>query len=268
MYASREFQSAEYLTEYLTSDSPDDDDDADEQQKLQAGGVGMGGEAVRTGELRRAAPHRQQSSDFGFIDLHPQHPQPQQEREEEGEGTEMDMAVMGGLGLLVGEQPVISAASLNFRASTVLTEKIIVEIAASIKVFRPSRSLHQLVTDREEGRAGGDGGADSSGAISIDLVVSGGGLKGYFVCGCVSVLQRQLASHNMHIARVSGASAGAWSGFFICTGITTAMWMESYYKCYDNPHRCVCVCVCASYEGETCCLSLSRFPGVLPSSCL
>lgn len=121
-----------------------------------------------------------------------------------------------------------------------LTEKIIAEIAASIKVFRPSRSLHQLVTDREE-RGGGEEGDSSSGngAISIDLVVSGGGLKGYFVCGCVSVLQRQLASHNMHIARVSGASAGAWSGFFICTGITTAMWMESYYKCYDNPHRCV-----------------------------
>lgn len=160
---------------------------------------------------------KQESCDFGFIDHH---------RQQETEFmTDIDE-------IIVPHQ--VSAANLNFRASTILTEKIITEISDSIRVFKPSRSLHELLSGHD------DEDMDTSTPMAtIDLVVSGGGLKGYFVCGCVSVLQRQLATHNIHIARVSGASAGAWSGFFICTGITTAMWMESYYKCYDNPHRTI-----------------------------
>lgn len=130
----------------------------------------------------------------------------------------------------------VSAEDLHYRASTVLTEKIITEISDSIKVFKPSRSLHQLTTENRSSEGGILTGAP---AASIDLVVSGGGLKGYFVCGCLSVLQQQLAQHNIHIARVSGASAGAWSAFFICTGITTATWMESYYTCYEHSHRAI-----------------------------
>ena len=74
---------------------------------------------------------------------------------------------------------------------------------------------------------------------SVDVVISGGGLKGYFVCGCVAVLQRQLQTHNIEIARVAGASAGAWSAFFICTGVSTALWIESYHKLVENPDRTI-----------------------------
>jgi predicted acylesterase/phospholipase RssA len=67
----------------------------------------------------------------------------------------------------------------------------------------------------------------------------GGGLKGYFVCGCVAVLQQQLQNHNIEIARVAGASAGAWSALFICTGITTSIWIESYHKLLENPDKTI-----------------------------
>lgn len=74
---------------------------------------------------------------------------------------------------------------------------------------------------------------------TIDVVISGGGLKGYYVAGCVAVLQRQLTTHNIEIARVSGASAGAWSAFFICTGVSTTLWIESYHKLLENPDRTI-----------------------------
>jgi hypothetical protein len=220
MFASRELRSAEYLC----TDSPDESEAELEQP---AGSMPTGVHAHRT---RTLLP--QESCDFSFID--DQHDCDQDEQRYIGEvpGGEISVA------------HTISAAALKFRASTVLTEKIIAEVSASIRVFKPSRSLHELVTDREEQQSQNQNltqtAAQSLPTASIDLVVSGGGLKGYFVCGCVSVLQRQLASHNIHIARVSGASAGAWSGFFVCTGVTTAMWMESYYKCYDNPNRLQC----------------------------
>lgn len=67
----------------------------------------------------------------------------------------------------------------------------------------------------------------------------GGGLKGYFVCGCVAVLQNQLQCHNIEIGRVAGASAGAWSALFICTGISTSLWIESYHKLLENPNRTI-----------------------------
>lgn len=90
MYASREFQSAEYLT----SDSPDIDDDEPQGQGTQ-------------GSRKAEALQRQESSDFGFIDLH-------QQQQQQGHGQE---GLDEGEGL-VSEQPVISAASLHFRAST------------------------------------------------------------------------------------------------------------------------------------------------------
>ena len=34
---------------------------------------------------------------------------------------------------------------------------------------------------------------------------------------------------NVKIARVAGASAGAWSGLFMCTGLGTRRWIETYY---------------------------------------
>jgi predicted acylesterase/phospholipase RssA len=74
--------------------------------------------------------------------------------------------------------------------------------------------------------------------ISYSFIL-GGGLKGYFVCGCVAVLQHQLQQHNLEVGRVAGASAGAWSALFICTGISTSLWIESYHKLLENPDKTI-----------------------------
>ena len=49
-------------------------------------------------------------------------------------------------------------------------------------------------------------------AAEIDLVISGGGLKAFFACGAADVLKHALYTHNIRIARLAGASAGAWAG--------------------------------------------------------
>ena len=69
----------------------------------------------------------------------------------------------------------------------------------------------------------------------IDLVISGGGFKGYFMCGAAHVLTKELAKRNMRINRIGGTSAGAWAGLFICCGFTASHWMETYFACKDRP---------------------------------
>ena len=48
------------------------------------------------------------------------------------------------------------------------------------------------------------------GVQEVDVVISGGGMKGYFVTGAFAVLG---GLHSIRVARISGASAGAWYGF-------------------------------------------------------
>lgn len=96
----------------------------------------------------------------------------------------------------------------RMRASTLLTEKIIRQISNSIKIFRPSKSLQQITQRANKKSISNDYDDDETNkkpTAEIDLVISGGGLKGYFICGCISILQQQLANHNIEIARVSGA---------------------------------------------------------------
>jgi predicted acylesterase/phospholipase RssA len=71
---------------------------------------------------------------------------------------------------------------------------------------------------------------------SIDIVISGGGLKGYFVTGASVVLKRELDARGITIARAAGTSAGAWAAMFLLLGITTNDWIETYYACQDRPH--------------------------------
>lgn len=71
---------------------------------------------------------------------------------------------------------------------------------------------------------------------SIDVVISGGGLKGYYVTGASVVLKQQLDAHKITIARAAGTSAGAWAAMFLLLGITTNDWIETYYACQDRPH--------------------------------
>lgn len=116
------------------------------------------------------------------------------------------------------------------RPSIQLTEKIVKDISNSINIFKPSKSLHDIVVDNPYA-------IDSNPVAEIDLVISGGGLKAYYMSGCLMVLQNQLARHNINIVRVAGASAGAWSALFICAGIPLSVIIESYYRTLEQPHK-------------------------------
>jgi hypothetical protein len=70
-----------------------------------------------------------------------------------------------------------SSANLNslnppvkIRPSSALTEKIIIEISKSIKIFKPSRSLYQLTLDSQSQNTYQE---DARPLTSIDVVISG-----------------------------------------------------------------------------------------------
>lgn len=48
---------------------------------------------------------------------------------------------------------------------------------------------------------------------------------------------RELKKYKVKIARVAGASAGAWAGMFILTGVKTEDWIETYYACKEQPDK-------------------------------
>ena len=90
-----------------------------------------------------------------------------------------------------------------FRDSTALTEKLLEDIKRSIFTFRPSKSLQSITSMKEDDR-------NQLPVTEIDVVISGGGLKGYFMAGASSVLLSELNKQNIKIARIAGASAGSW----------------------------------------------------------
>ena len=151
------------------------------------------------------------------------------------------------------------------RKSIKLIEVILNTIADSINTFRPSKSLaiislkhdeetrasvgsdESIGTDDTESETDDISGSGSrppspppapfsSAVAEIDLVISGGGFKGYFMCGASHVLTKELAKRNMRINRIGGTSAGAWAGLFICCGFTASHWMETYFACKDRPN--------------------------------
>lgn len=148
-------------------------------------------------------------------------------------------------------------ASLSERTSSIkLIEVILDTIADSVSIFRPSKSLAHISLQDERYRAYSpeqdeiscdSDNSSSSGTpparsmtpplvvAEIDLVISGGGFKGYFMCGAAHVLTKELTKRNMRINRIAGTSAGGWAGLFICCGFTASHWMETYYACKDRP---------------------------------
>jgi hypothetical protein len=114
---------------------------------------------------------------------------------------------------------------------TTMCTKMLDEISRNIRTFRPSQSLYDLknlTTDAEDGVE-----ADE---VEIDIVLSGGGLKGYFMAGCGYVLMEELRKQNIKIGRVAGTSAGSWAGMFLLTGFDTKDWLETYYACQKRPN--------------------------------
>ena len=87
-----------------------------------------------------------------------------------------------------------------------LCKALLDEIQESVSVFKPSKSLHALsnleVCDRDESQA------------EVDLVISGGALKGYYVAGCSHILQAVFRQQDIRIKRIAGASAGSIFGTF------------------------------------------------------
>lgn len=125
------------------------------------------------------------------------------------------------------------------RSSTALTLRLIDQIADSVEVFKPSASLYALSRLGNDTDDVNSQSAANKDPVEIDVVISGGGLKGYFACGALSVLETHLLKQNMRISRVSGSSAGAWSALFICTGLSKELWIESYHSCVQNQHMTI-----------------------------
>ena len=110
--------------------------------------------------------------------------------------------------------PASRMAELQHESDAKLLNRLLTVVSESITTFRPSPSLADL---------SGHGPPEE-----IDVVVSGGGLKGYFLIGARTVLESQLERRNLRVRRYAGASAGAWAAMFMATGVSNADWLKSY----------------------------------------
>ena len=64
----------------------------------------------------------------------------------------------------------------------------------------------------------------------VDVVVAGGGLRGYYMVGCYVVLEELRRLNALRVARFAGASAGAWCCLFMAVGMHPLDWVETYYE--------------------------------------
>ena len=113
----------------------------------------------------------------------------------------------------------------NFERTS-LCAKMLKNVSDQITTFRPSESLQNLrsmVVD-----------ADEAEPVEIDIVLSGGGLKGYFMAGCAQVLRSELGKQNIRIGRVAGTSAGSWAGVFLLCDFATEDWLETFFACQEH----------------------------------
>lgn len=56
------------------------------------------------------------------------------------------------------------------------------------------------------------------------------------MAGCAHVLLEELKKQNINIARIAGASAGAWAGMFMLCDFDTSAWIETYHACRVRPN--------------------------------
>ena len=49
---------------------------------------------------------------------------------------------------------------------------------------------------------------DRAPIADIDIVISGGGLKGYFMVGSTYILAKEMKKRRLRVARIAGTSAG------------------------------------------------------------
>jgi len=65
--------------------------------------------------------------------------------------------------------------------------------------------------------------------VCVDVVISGGGLRGYYATGVASVLRELRDRFGWQFKRFSGASAGAWCAVFLACGLDIVDWVETFY---------------------------------------
>ena len=61
--------------------------------------------------------------------------------------------------------------------------------------------------------------------IAVDVVVSGGALRGYFMLGARHAIESRA---DLAVQRYSGTSAGAWTAMFMATDLSSADWLRTY----------------------------------------
>ena len=62
------------------------------------------------------------------------------------------------------------------------------------------------------------------------MVVSGGGMRGYYCTGAWITLRQLVRRGDISIARFAGTSAGAWCSVFMCCELDPIDWIETYYQ--------------------------------------
>jgi hypothetical protein len=124
------------------------------------------------------------------------------------------------------------------RQSTVVTQKLLEEISHSVTSFKPSNSLAELAAVHSS-QVDATQRSRTPPIAEIDVVVSGGGMKGYFMVGCTYILAKELMKNNVVVARASGTSAGSWGAMFlllyIYAGFDNYFWIETFHQAFERP---------------------------------
>jgi len=60
---------------------------------------------------------------------------------------------------------------------------------------------------------------------AVDVVISGGALRGYFMLGARHAIESRA---DLVVQRYSGTSAGAWTAMFMATDLSSANWLRTY----------------------------------------
>lgn len=66
--------------------------------------------------------------------------------------------------------------------------------------------------------------------LEIDVVVSGGGMKGFFIVGCWSILKSLIENNKISVNRWAGTSVGAGCVAYMCCGVDPVLWSNTYWK--------------------------------------
>lgn len=71
----------------------------------------------------------------------------------------------------------------------------------------------------------------------FDLVLSGGGFKGYYHVGLCKILKNFESKNKIKIRYIIGTSTGAISAIIYACNIDYNKWIESFYKIKENIHK-------------------------------